>query len=65
MAVKYRELDWQALVVQANPDHYRDLEFRTEFEFPAPPGNHDPRIHENGMRVFKGYYKQRGPYASE
>lgn len=63
MPVRTRVIDWQSEVVQANPNHYRDLNHTVEFEFTARPGDQNPRTHENGMRVFRGEYKRRGPYA--
>lgn len=56
-----REFSWLAMVIQAEPDHYRLKRNVIEYEFTAV-GRGDERTHENGMRVFRGNYDVRGPY---
>lgn len=57
-----RQYSWLALVQQADPDHARLSRYVIEYEFTAP-GRSNERTHENGMRVFRGNYDRRGPYA--
>lgn len=58
-----REYSWLALVQQADPDHARLSRYVVEYEFTAV-GRGDERTHENGMRVFRGNYDERGPYTA-
>lgn len=44
------EMSWRALILQRDPDWYREEAEVIEFEF------------SNG-RIFKGKYRERGPYA--
>lgn len=58
--------DFRSLVIRADPDWPRDKRFVTEYEFTAPSSpSGDPRTHEGGQRIFKGFYDQRGPYAED
>lgn len=60
--------NWRALVLQADPDFVRDSRFVTEYEFSSPSGFRDgtnKEIHQNGLRIFKGDYQKRGPYATD
>jgi len=59
-----RTFSWLTLVLQADPDHGRDKRYTKEYEFSAPGGG-PARTHEEGLRVFKANYDQRGPYAPE
>lgn len=58
-----RETTLLAQVLAAEPDHYRLKRNVIEYEFTAP-GSGNPLTHENGMRVFRGNYDERGPYAA-
>lgn len=58
-----REISWLAMVIQAEPDHYRLKRNVIEYEFTAH-NRGDERTHENGQRVFRGNYDERGPYAT-
>jgi hypothetical protein len=55
--------DFRSLVIKSDPDWPRDKRYVVEYEFPAHGGG-DDRTHEGQMRVFKGFYDQRGPYDS-
>lgn len=53
---RYREIAYQQLVHQRDPDFERAANLVPEYEFPQKKGPD---------RVFTGYYKTRGPYADE
>lgn len=57
-----REISWLDMVVRAEPDHYRISRYVVEYEFTSH-GHGSDYTHENGYRVFRGNYDQRGPYA--
>lgn len=59
-----RRFLWLTTVLQADPEHARDKRYVTEYDFSAPGGG-DDKTHEDGRRVFRGNYDQRGPYAEE
>lgn len=59
-----RDVSWLSLVQRADPDHARKARHVIEYEFTAY-GRGDERTHEGGMRVFRGNYDQRGPYAPQ
>lgn len=52
-----REISFRSLVVQADPEHSKNSENPTEYEFTGAKGK--------GMRLFKGRYRSRGPYATQ
>jgi hypothetical protein len=48
-----RHKDWRQLVVEADPDFIQESQNPVEYEMTG----------RNQMkRIFRGYYKQRGPY---
>lgn len=58
-----KETTWRDMILKADPHHIRNSRVVTEYEFSAPGGRgFDPRIHEEGQRVFRGDYTKRGPY---
>lgn len=59
-----RELSWLDIVQRADPDHSRAKRYVIEYEFSSRERG-DERTHENGMRVFRGNYDVRGPYAPQ
>jgi hypothetical protein len=63
------QFSWLDLVRRADPDHARESRYVIEYEFTAPTGGvgakHSGRTHERGLRVFRGNYDERGPYAAE
>lgn len=59
---------WLALVLQADPDHMRKSLDPVEYEFSAPGGarlgfDYQQELYVNGLRIFRGFYQSRGPYA--
>lgn len=58
-----RETSLLAMVTQADPEHSRDKRYAVEYEFTASGRATDERTHADGMRVFRGNYDVRGPYA--
>jgi hypothetical protein len=64
MSTTTRTTDWRSIVIACDPDWPRDSRYVIEYEFSAAaPG--DETTHEGTMRVFRGYYDLRGPYAPE
>ena len=59
-----RESSLLALVLQAEPNHYALKRNLIEYEFTAFTSGNE-KTHENGMRVFRGLYDERGPYADQ
>lgn len=59
-----RETTLLAMVLQAEPEHYSLKRNVIEYEFTAY-GSGDPATHDNGMRVFRGLYDERGPYSAQ
>ncbi len=57
-----RELSWLDIVKRADPEHSRTKRYVVEYEFSSRERG-DEKTHENGMRVFRGNYDERGPYA--
>lgn len=64
MTTVVRRTAWLTEVLQADPEHSREKRNHIEYEFSAPGGG-SRKTHENGKRVFRGNYDQRGPYAPE
>ena len=61
---KYRNTTLLALVLRNDPEHNVESRITTEYEFTSGSNmNQDDRTHERGLRVFKGDYQKRGPYA--
>lgn len=60
-----RETSLLALVMQADPEHSRNKRYMIEYEFTASGRGGDERTHADGMRVFRGNYDERGPYAPQ
>lgn len=61
----HKETDWRSLVVKADPNWQRDNRHTIEYEFTSHAGGGDERTHENGRRVFKANYDERGPYSDD
>ena len=61
MGTTTRQIDWRSMVVQADPEFNRDSVEAIEYEFTAK-GRGRPETHHEGHRVFRGRYKDRGPY---
>lgn len=61
--VTTRQTDWRSIVTRVDPDWQENNLRPIEYEFTAPRGAGKPDIHLNGMRVFRGYYQNRGPYS--
>lgn len=63
------EQSWLDIINRADPEHNRNKRYMIEYEFSAPGGGLGKRnselTHEGGMRVFRGNYDERGPYAPE
>lgn len=59
-----RELSWLDIVQRADPEHLRTKRYVVEYEFSSRERG-DERTHQDGMRVFRGNYDDRGPYAAE
>ena len=60
-----RQIDWNALVNRVDPDHQQKSQNPIEYEFSSPGGGKKkPEMHENGLRVFRGLYRNRGAYSS-
>lgn len=54
------------MVLADEPDHYALSQNPIEYEFTASGGrNWDERTHQDGMRVFRGRYAERGPYRAQ
>lgn len=49
--VRVRTRELRQMCVEADPDFYQEAENPVEYEF------------NSGKRIFRGRYKQRGPYA--
>lgn len=60
-----REISWLSMVQRADPDFSRKSRYVIEYEMTAYGMGADERTHENGMRVFRGNYDVRGPYAAQ
>lgn len=61
-----REISWLSIILAADPDFQRNSRFVTEYEFNVPgAASGNELTHEEGMRVFKGDYTKRGPYAPD
>jgi hypothetical protein len=60
-----RDIPWISIVLQAEPEFYLKSRNVIEYEFSAPGRMGNPRTHEEGLRVFRGDYQTRGPYAPE
>lgn len=63
------QFSWLSVIQKADPEHARNKRYVVEYEFSAPGGGYGLvngfQTHENGMRVFRGNYDERGPYAPE
>lgn len=63
------EYSWLDLVIRANPEHTRESRFVIEYEFTSMGGGigyvNGDKTHEDGKRVFRGLYDERGPYQPE
>ena len=51
---RYSEQSYEAKVYKADKDFLRSSQEQDEYEFSSPRGG--------SPRIFKGYYKTRGPY---
>ena len=61
-----KETTWLSQVLQSDPDHTRNARYVVEYEFSTPGTMVGGELtHENGSRVFRGYYDQRGPYVAQ
>lgn len=61
-----RTISWTAIVQAHDPDWQQKNLNPIEYEFTAPWGpGLDPATHQNGIRIFRGFYQTRGPYATE
>ena len=62
-----RRIDWLTLVTQADPDFGRESRHVVEYRFSTPGGRPPPHSsredYEDGFRIFRGDYQNRGPYA--
>ena len=61
--------NWRSLVMQADPEFAKDSRIVREYEFSAPGGRRlggqYDELYADGMRIFKGDYQNRGPYAPD
>jgi hypothetical protein len=60
-----RQTDWRSVLVAIDPDHNRNARVVVEYEFTAPGRGGKELTHERGVRVFRGDYTTRGPYADD
>lgn len=69
MATTTTERSWLDIIARADPNHARESRYVIEYEFSAPPGAprgpHVAQTHHRGLRVFRGDYQSRGPYAPQ
>lgn len=52
---RYTSKSYEGEVLKADPDFLRASQEDVEYEFSS---------NRNGQRVFKGFYRSRGPYAA-
>ena len=63
---KTRQFSWDQLVKHADPEHTQNSVVVNEYEFSTPAHQrYEDRTQEGGRRVFKGRYRERGPYAPD
>jgi len=62
-----RQIDWNSVVLKADPEHQQNSLNPIEYEFTASARGpaEKPDLHDNGLRIFRGHYKTRGAYSSD